>query len=106
MKTLPIVDPSDTDAGARIDAACRSVGFFAVPLDAPLRARRDELIALATEFFALPEPEKAQVSMAVGGTAWRGWPGNVTTRPSRGGSFQEKTAPWGSGAGPGAATGA
>ena len=73
MKTVPIIDPSDVDAGARIDAACRSVGFFAVPLDAPLRERRDELVALAAEFFALPEDEKAHVSMAVGGTAWRGW---------------------------------
>ena len=69
MKTVPIIDPSDVDAGARIDAACRSVGFFAVPLDAPLRERRDELVALAAEFFALPEDEKAHVSMAVGGTA-------------------------------------
>ena len=73
MKTLPIIDPSDHDADARIDAACRSVGFFAVPLDQPLRARRDELIALAAEFFALPEHEKSIVSMAEGGTAWRGW---------------------------------
>jgi isopenicillin N synthase-like dioxygenase len=73
MKTLPIVDPSDGDAGARIDAACRSVGFFAVPLGARLRALRDEVIALATEFFALPDDEKARVSMSVGGTAWRGW---------------------------------
>jgi len=73
MKTLPIIDPADTDASARIDAACRSIGFFAVPLAAPLQQRRDELIALAAKFFALPEDEKALVSMAVGGTAWRGW---------------------------------
>ncbi|MCE9623449.1 MAG: isopenicillin N synthase family oxygenase [Actinomycetia bacterium] len=73
MSTLPIVDPTDSDASARIDAACREVGFFAVPLDTSLRALRDEVIGLATEFFALPEAEKAKVSMAVGGTAWRGW---------------------------------
>lgn len=73
MRTLPIVDPADSDASARIDAACREVGFFAVPLDASLRPLRDEVIALAAEFFALPESVKARVSMAVGGTAWRGW---------------------------------
>ena len=73
MRTLPIVDPADRDASARIDAACREVGFYCVPLDASLRPLRDEVIALATEFFALPEAEKKVVSMAVGGTAWRGW---------------------------------
>lgn len=73
MRTLPIVDPSDRDASARIDAACREVGFFAVPLEASLRPLRDEVIAIAAEFFALPEAEKAKVSMSVGGTAWRGW---------------------------------
>ncbi|CAN5664484.1 isopenicillin N synthase family oxygenase [soil metagenome] len=57
----------------RIDAACREVGFFAVPLDPALRSLRDEVIALATEFFALAESEKSKVSMAVGGNAWRGW---------------------------------
>ena len=73
MRTLPIVDPADRNAATRIDAACREVGFFAVPLDASLQPLRDELIAIATEFFALPEAEKAHVSMGVGGTAWRGW---------------------------------
>jgi isopenicillin N synthase-like dioxygenase len=73
VRTLPIVDPADSDASARVDAACRQVGFFAVPLDVSLRPLRDEVIALAAEFFALGENEKAKVSMAVGGTAWRGW---------------------------------
>ena len=73
MRTLPIVDPADSDASARIDAACREVGFFAVPLDVSLRPLRDEVISLAAEFFELPEAEKAKVSMAIGGTAWRGW---------------------------------
>jgi len=73
LTTLPIVDPSTADAAARIDAACRTVGFFAVPIGAELARRRDELIALAAEFFALPTAEKQLVSMAAGGTAWRGW---------------------------------
>ena len=73
MRTLPIVDPAGGDAATRIDTACRDVGFFAVPLDASLRPLRDEVIAIATEFFALPASEKAKVSMSVGGNAWRGW---------------------------------
>ena len=73
MRTLPIVDPDDGDAAMRIDTACREVGFFAVPLDASLRPLRDEVIAIAAEFFALPEADKAKVSMSVGGNAWRGW---------------------------------
>jgi len=73
LTSLPIVDPSAPEAAARIDAACRAVGFFAVPIGAELARRRDELIALAAEFFALPIAEKELVSMAVGGTAWRGW---------------------------------
>jgi len=73
MKLLPIVDPAEHDAAATIDRACRDVGFFAVPLPPAMRGLRDELIATAAEFFALPEDEKARVRMAVGGTAWRGW---------------------------------
>lgn len=73
MRTLPIVDPAAADASSRIDAACRDVGFFAVPLSAALADQRDELIGLAAKFFALAEAEKAAVSMAVGGPAWRGW---------------------------------
>ena len=73
MKTLPIVDLASGDAAECIDAACREVGFFAVPLDHRLRERRDELIRLAAEFFALPTSEKQLVTMAIGGQAWRGW---------------------------------
>jgi isopenicillin N synthase-like dioxygenase len=73
MRSLPIVDPSGADASARIDAACREVGFFAVPLTHEHCLLRDQLLAVAAEFFALPEDDKARVSMAVGGTAWRGW---------------------------------
>jgi isopenicillin N synthase-like dioxygenase len=71
--SLPVIDPAAGDAAREIDAACRTVGFFAVPLSPGLAVARDELIRLAAEFFALPEDEKALVSMAVGGTAWRGW---------------------------------
>ena len=73
MKLLPIVHPTDADAAEQIDRACREVGFFAVPLPVAMRPLRDELIAAMAEFLALPEDVKARVSMARGGTAWRGW---------------------------------
>ncbi|MBI4885210.1 MAG: isopenicillin N synthase family oxygenase [Actinobacteria bacterium] len=73
MRILPIIDPNDHDSSDRIDAACRRDGFFAVPLEPALRNLRDEVIALAVEFFALPANEKKRVSMVAGGTAWRGW---------------------------------
>ncbi len=73
MKPLPVVDPDAPGAAEAIDAACRDTGFFAVPLPATLRPLRDEVIGLSARFFALPEHQKAAVSMAVGGSAWRGW---------------------------------
>src|SRR5262245_34786234 len=73
MRTLPVVDPADSDAAARIDHACRTMGFFCVPLPDALRGLRAAVIDTAAEFFALPEDTKSQVSMARGGTAWRGW---------------------------------
>lgn len=68
-----MIDPDAADAAEGIDAACRTAGFFAVPLDAPLRILRDDLIGLAAEFFSLPEATKERVAMRHGGTAWRGW---------------------------------
>jgi isopenicillin N synthase-like dioxygenase len=73
MNLLPVVDPTDADSAAQIDRACREIGFFAIPLEPSLRGLRDRVIATAAEFFALPETDKAAVSMAVGGSAWRGW---------------------------------
>jgi isopenicillin N synthase-like dioxygenase len=64
----------DEGAVARaIDHACRETGFFSIVghgVDSSLRARVD---ALAREFFALPEAEKAEIAMTNGGRAWRGW---------------------------------
>jgi isopenicillin N synthase-like dioxygenase len=73
MTTLPIIDLTAGDAAVQLHKACRDVGFFALVLNNDLDARRQELIALATGFFALPEDVKEQVSMDGGGPAWRGW---------------------------------
>ncbi len=81
MADVPVIDigPLVTGAGdaagvaAELDAACREVGFFYVVghgLDPDLADRLD---ALSREFFALPEEEKAEIAMARGGRAWRGW---------------------------------
>jgi isopenicillin N synthase-like dioxygenase len=73
MKMVPVVDVDSTDAASQIDRACRDVGFFAVHLPEDLRATRAHLLALAAQFFALPESEKAVVAMSRAGSAWRGW---------------------------------
>jgi len=70
---MVVIDPDLHDAAAAIDAACRDTGFFAVPLPALLRSLRDEVIDVSRRFFALPESVKREVSMEVGGSAWRGW---------------------------------
>jgi isopenicillin N synthase-like dioxygenase len=80
VTAVPVVDvgglTADTvpaDVARAIDAACRDVGFFSVVghgVDLALPRRLD---ALAREFFARPEDEKAAVAMVHGGTAWRGW---------------------------------
>jgi len=70
---LPVVDLRDGDAAERLDRACTEIGFFYVVghgVDAALGTRLEDA---ARRFFALPEADKAQVSMAVGGRAWRGW---------------------------------
>ncbi len=76
---LPIIDiaplrAGDSEAvGALLDKACRDVGFFYIVghgVDAALPSRID---ALARSFFALPDEVKADINMARGGRAWRGW---------------------------------
>src|SRR5215212_1574759 len=77
----PVVDVGPlTGAGgdvapvaAAIDAACRDAGFFSIVNHGIDRALLDRLEALAREFFALPEDEKARVAMVHAGRAWRGW---------------------------------
>jgi isopenicillin N synthase-like dioxygenase len=81
MDCLPTIDMTGlfgSSAGARrriaeeIAAACEAYGFFYLVghgiAAAVLRTLEDESRA----FFALPEPEKARISMARGGRAWRG----------------------------------
>jgi len=80
--TLPVVDVSAllssqlagrTEVARQIEGACREHGFFyvtghGVPPD--LLAR---LTNACTEFFALPQAAKMEITMARGGPAWRGY---------------------------------
>ncbi|MGQ0434983.1 MAG: isopenicillin N synthase family dioxygenase [Microthrixaceae bacterium] len=81
MDVLPVIDVSplvrgdaDTrEVAAQIDRAARDVGFFYISghgVDEHLMAHLDRL---ARETFALPEADKAEIAMAHGGRAWRGW---------------------------------
>ncbi len=70
----PGADPAAVEACARaIDAACRDVGFFLIVGHAIAPGSLDRLEALARQFFARPDADKAAVAMERGGTAWRGW---------------------------------
>ncbi|MFP5219942.1 MAG: isopenicillin N synthase family dioxygenase [Actinomycetes bacterium] len=84
MTGLPVIDVSalldpEADAascaavGKRIDAACRDTGFLLVTGHGIERDLRDRLEHLCRQFFALPEEAKAEIAMARGGVAWRGW---------------------------------
>ena len=73
MADVPVIDLRDEDAAGRIDRACRDHGFFSVTghgVDAELL---DRLLTASSAFFALPEEAKAEIAMARGGRAWRGW---------------------------------
>ena len=56
-----------------IDSACRNVGFFTVVGHGVAAGLREELEDLSREFFASDDTEKSEISMALGGVAWRGW---------------------------------
>jgi isopenicillin N synthase-like dioxygenase len=83
VQTLPLIDVSalldpisadlERRAAGQIEDACRSTGFFYVTGHGVPRDLLDRLDAAARAFFALPESDKAQIAMALGGRAWRGW---------------------------------
>lgn len=79
---LPVIDVSPLWSGSEsaaavvgreIDAACRRAGFFLVEGHGADLASLAALRDAAEEWFALPETEKAEISMDRGGRAWRGW---------------------------------
>lgn len=72
---LPVIDLS---AGLDVIApqlarACGEVGFFYLVGHGVDRSLRGTLADASAAFFALPEAEKAEIAMARGGSAWRGW---------------------------------
>ncbi|HWJ60508.1 MAG TPA: 2-oxoglutarate and iron-dependent oxygenase domain-containing protein [Acidimicrobiales bacterium] len=101
MDQLPVVDiaplvaragaadatPAEAAAAAEIDQACRELGFFLIRGHGTDPALLTSLDAAARTFFALPEGQKAEIAMARGGRAWRGWfpeGGELTSgRPDR-----------------------
>jgi isopenicillin N synthase-like dioxygenase len=57
----------------QIEAACREHGFFYVTGHGVPPDLQSRLAAACTAFFALPAADKAEIAMARGGPAWRGW---------------------------------
>ena len=70
---LPVVDLTSTDAAEAIDRACREVGFFYVVGHGVDEGLQERLESSARAFFARPDEVKAEIAMARGGSAWRGW---------------------------------
>ena len=80
---LPVIDMSPLRTGAEdaacrdvaraIDRACRDRGFFYVRGHGIAEEALHRLDAASRCFFALPATEKAEIAMALGGIAWRGW---------------------------------
>lgn len=68
-----MVDIADRRAGAALDAACRSNGFFYLAGHGIAASQVAELAALARTFFAQDVATKMNVRMALGGRAWRGY---------------------------------
>ncbi|HVC70486.1 MAG TPA: 2-oxoglutarate and iron-dependent oxygenase domain-containing protein [Acidimicrobiales bacterium] len=69
----PAADAAAMVVAAEIDAACREVGFFYVIGHGVNPGLQDQLDSLARDFFGRPEEEKAEIALARGGRAWRGW---------------------------------
>jgi isopenicillin N synthase-like dioxygenase len=70
----PLLDGSDVPGVARrIDAACRSTGFFRVTGHGLDPALLENLDRLAREFFDQPDDAKQPSAMTHAGPAWRGW---------------------------------
>ena len=76
-----------TDVTARIDRACRELGFFRITGHGIDPALLTDLDRSAREFFDRPDQEKEPFAMVHAGAAWRGWfplRGEVTSgRPDR-----------------------
>ena len=70
---LPIVDITSSAAANEIDAACREFGFFAIRNHGASEGLRRDLIAASIQFFGHDSTTKEAVSLAHGGSAWRGW---------------------------------
>lgn len=85
MAPLPVIDlsplradpdvsgPEAREVAAALDAACRSTGFLLVTGHGVTEAAHRRLDTAARAFFALDQEAKAEVAMAHGGRAWRGW---------------------------------
>jgi isopenicillin N synthase-like dioxygenase len=73
----PLLPGGDRDrvieVGEQVDRACATAGAFHAVGHGVGAGQLAGLEVLAREFFALGEGEKAQIAMARGGRAWRGW---------------------------------
>ena len=67
------VSAAARSTAARIDAALKTSGFFYVSNHGVSQSLVDRLWGISKKFFALPEDEKMNIDMKLGGRAWRGF---------------------------------
>lgn len=74
INVAPLLKGGETgDVARQIERACKDIGFFyAIGHDISAETLA-ALNSASRTFFALPEAEKMQISMARGGRAWRGY---------------------------------
>lgn len=66
-------DPAVREVVSQVSRACRETGFLRISGHGIDTALQPAIESASREFFALPEEEKAHISMEHGGRAWRGW---------------------------------
>ncbi len=73
IDVAPLLAGEGAAAAEQLGRACREHGFFYVTGHGISSDALAELDSSGRRFFALPEDEKAEIAMARGGRAWRGW---------------------------------
>ncbi len=73
IDVAPLLAGEGAAAAEQLGRACREHGFFYVTGHGISADALAELDSSGRRFFARPEDEKAEIAMARGGRAWRGW---------------------------------
>lgn len=70
---IPVISLEKPGAAEAIGKACRDHGFFYIAGHGVPEKLQNDLVRVSHKFFSLPESEKLQIPMSLGGKAWRGY---------------------------------